>query len=105
MSKIINIRLDEELLANVDEISSWDESERSETIRRLLRKAINLRKLDYAVKLYQENKASIGKAAEIANISIWELQDYIQQLGIQHKSDMNDLQEDIKTLEKILKRK
>ena len=101
LSKIINIRLDEELLANVDEISSWDESERSETIRKLLKKAINLRKLDYAVKLYQEEKASIGKAAEIANISLWELQDHLQHLGIQHKSDKNDLDDDVKILLKL----
>jgi len=42
-------------------------------VRRLLNKAIPEWKLDYALKLYQHKEISLGKAAELSSLSIWEM--------------------------------
>ena len=75
MTKNINIRLDDDIIKDLDLISQWEETYRTYIIRQLLRKSITIRKLEYAAKLYQEKKASIGKAVDIANVSLWEFQD------------------------------
>ncbi|OLS16814.1 MAG: hypothetical protein HeimC3_51340 [Candidatus Heimdallarchaeota archaeon LC_3] len=100
MAKNLNIRLDDDLLTDLDLISKWDEIDRTSVIRQLLRRAITLKKLDYGVRLYQEGKASIGKTAEIAGVSLWELHDHLRNLGIQHSSDEIDLQNDIEIIRK-----
>ncbi len=55
-----------------------------------------------AVELYRDGLISIGKAAEIAGISIWEMLEVIaiKKIPIQYYPE--DLKEDIETLKKVL---
>lgn len=56
-----------------------------------------------AVELYRDGLISIGKAAEIAGISTWEVLEIIaiKKIPIQYYPE--DLKEDIKTLKKVLR--
>lgn len=56
-----------------------------------------------AVELYRDGLISIGKAAEIAGISIWEMLEAlaIKKIPIQYYPE--DLKEDIETLKKVLR--
>ncbi len=56
-----------------------------------------------SVELYREGLISIGKASEIANVSIWEMQEILAQRKIPLNYYSEDLEADIKTLKKVLK--
>ncbi len=59
-------------------------------------------KLYFAIELYREGKVSLGKASEIAGVSQWEMVEVLASKGIPLQYDAEDLEEDIKTLEKLL---
>ncbi len=56
-----------------------------------------------AVELYRDGLISIGKAAEIAGVSIWEILETVALKKIPIQYYPEDLKEDIKTLKKVLR--
>ena len=59
-------------------------------------------RLYLAIELYRERKVSLGKAAEIAGVSKWEMMEILASKNIPIQYDVEDLEKDIKTLEEIL---
>ncbi len=59
-------------------------------------------RLYLAIELYREGKVSLGKAAEIAGVSKWEMMEILASKNIPIQYDVEDLGKDIKTLEEIL---
>ena len=59
-------------------------------------------RLYLAIELYRERKVSLGKAAEIAGVSKWEMMEILASKNIPIHYDVEDLEKDIKTLEEIL---
>ena len=56
-----------------------------------------------SIELYREGLVSIGKAAEIAKVSIWEMQEILAGKKVPLNYYSEDLEADIKTLKKVLK--
>ena len=69
--------------------------------RRLLKKNINDEKIGLAIKMYIDEKISLGKAAELAGISIWEMLDEFKKRNIALKYKISDAELE---LNKILKK-
>ena len=67
---------------------------RDEDIPRLVR-------LYLAIELYREGKVSLGKAAEIAGITKWEMMEILASKDVL-QYDVKDLEKDIKMLEEML---
>jgi len=59
-------------------------------------------RLYLAIELYREGVVSLGKAAEIAGLSRWEMMEVLASKGIPLNYDEDDLREDIETLEGLL---
>ena len=93
---IITARVPDELAKEVERIAQTESLDKSTTIKRLLIQAVQTWKIDYALKLYQDGKISIGKAAETAGISLWELLDTIVKRKIPLQISKEDLEEDLK---------
>lgn len=93
---IITTRVPEELAKEVERIAQAEALDKSTTIKRLLIKAVEAWKMDHALKLYQEGKISIGKAAETAGVSLWEILDNILKRKIPLQITREDLEEDLK---------
>jgi len=93
---IITTRVPEELAKEVERIAQAEALDKSTTVKRLLIKAVEAWKMDHALKLYQEGKISIGKAAEIASVSLWEILDNILKRKIPIQMSREDLKEDLK---------
>ena len=55
-----------------------------------------------SIELYREGVVSIGKAAEIAGISIWEMHDILAKQKIPLHYYPEDLESDIETLKKVM---
>lgn len=53
--------------------------------------------------LYREGLISIGKAAEIAEVSIWEMYDVLAKRKISLQYYPEDIANDVETLEKVMK--
>lgn len=75
--------------------------EQSSLIRRLLKMSINEEKIEIAVKMYIDEKISLGKAAELAGVSIWEMLDELKRRNIALKYKISDAELE---LNKILKK-
>jgi len=92
VSKVIATRVNEELLREIELVSKVEGLDKSSAIKKLLLEGLKKWKLDYAIKLYKEEKVSIWKAARIANISIWELIEIIKEKNITLNLDESDLE-------------
>lgn len=100
MATTISVRLDKSLLKDLSAIERNWQADRSEAIRRLLAKAINSWKVQYAVEKLREHKISVGKAAEECGISIWEMLDILKENTINWTGySKEDLERDLKVLE------
>ena len=56
---------------------------------------------ELAVRLYQKGLLSFGKARELAEMSKWEFHLLLGKEGIARHYDMEELEEDLKTLESL----
>lgn len=52
-----------------------------------------------ALELYREGLISLGKAAEIAGLSLWEMMELVARKGVPIRYSPEDLKSDLKTLE------
>ena len=68
--------------------------DKSTTVREL----IELGKIYFAILKYKDGKISIGKAAEIAGLSLSEMIDLAAKLGIESKLEVSDYLEGFKGL-------
>lgn len=93
---VITTRVPEDVAKDVERIAKAEALDKSTTIKRLLIHAVQTWKIDYALKLYQDGKISIGKAAETAGITVWELLDTIVKRKIPLQISKEDLEEDLK---------
>lgn len=58
-------------------------------------------KQDLALTLYQQEKVSLGKAAQIAGIDRWAFQALMKERGVFLNYDVDDLSHDVVTLKKL----
>lgn len=56
---------------------------------------------ELALHLYEERKLSFGKAKELAGMTTWEFQQFLGSRKIPLHYDLEDYQEDIKTLRRL----
>jgi len=96
MGKTITSRLPDDMIEEIENIAEIEKLDKSSVIRRLLNSAIPVWKLEYALKLYQNKKISIGKAAELSSISIWEFLGFLSKHKIPINYDLEDLESDLK---------
>jgi len=58
-------------------------------------------KLEYTLKLYQNKEISLGKAAELSSLSIWEFLDQLSLKKIPLNYDLEELKSDLEKVKKI----
>lgn len=88
----MTVRLPEKDIKVVEELSSKEGTDKSTTIREL----IELGKIYFTVLKYRDGKISIGKAAEIAGLSLSEMIDVLIKLGIKSGLEVTDYLEGFK---------
>lgn len=98
MDNVITVRLPKEDLDTIKQISIKSKKDKSTTIREL----VELGKIYFAIMKYREGKVSIGKAAEIAGLSISEIVDLLSELGIKGTIELEDYLEGKKFAEEIM---
>ena len=56
---------------------------------------------ELALRLYEKELLSFGKARELAGMTRWAFHDYLGEEGISRRYDVEELEEDIKTLKEL----
>ncbi|QQS53123.1 MAG: UPF0175 family protein [Candidatus Competibacteraceae bacterium] len=56
---------------------------------------------ELALALYAQNRLSLGKARELAGLSLWEFRQWLGLRRIEAHYDADDLQDDIETLREL----
>jgi len=98
MANKITLILPNELKKEIDNLKKILNEEQSSLIRKLLWKSIKQEKIEYAVKLYIDEKVSLGKASEIAGISIWEMLDEMKKRNIPLKYKISEAELEIQEI-------
>ncbi len=80
----INIRIDLDLAAALDRVAREESLDRATAIRRLLERSVKTWELEHAVLGIQRGDVSLGRGAEEAGLSTWDLVDAVRVAGVAH---------------------
>lgn len=58
-------------------------------------------KLELAISLYAQRRLSLGKARELAGLSLWEFRQILASRRIPPHYDVEDLEQDVETLRRL----
>jgi len=98
MNKSIGIRLPKEILEKIEEISKDEMEDRSTVIRKLVMEGyLNFIKKK-ASEDYIKGKLTFSKAAKLAGLTLWEMEEYLINNGFTSKYSIEDLEREIKLL-------
>ncbi len=102
MSELISIRLSDDLDRKLKKLAEQEGEDRSTLIRELIAKGLEEKAIEDAILAYKKGKATMGKAASLAGISLWKMIEIFKERKIELNYSEEQLEED---LEPLLKRK
>jgi len=82
MSSVLSVKLEKEKMKIIEEIASEEKTDRSAAARKLLDIGIKQWKIDKAVQLVVSGKVSVWRASELADISLREMLDVLNERTI-----------------------
>ena len=100
-SEFVGVRLGPEEIKTIEERAKESSVDKSTALRQLLKMGIRQFNLERGIELYAHGKVSIGKAAEIAQVSIWEMMDLLMERKIPAGPDKEDFRKGMENLMKI----
>jgi TDG/mug DNA glycosylase family protein len=89
----VNIRLEADVVAALERVAREENIDRSTTIQRLLKASLEQWQTTRALLAYQRGEMSLGRAAEEAGLTQWELIDEAKRSGIAYPLDAEDVRE------------
>ena len=98
MTEVISTRISDNLAKDLEEIEREEMTDRATVIRKLLKRAIELWKKERSLRLYQEGKITLWRAARLAGVTLREMMEQAAEKGIQFKYSAKDLEEDIEAV-------
>ncbi len=94
MTELITTRIPEKTVKDIDYFTKNEHTDRSTFLRQILVKGIEEKKIEYALKKYVDGEITIGKAAEIADITLRKMLKIISEKKIDFQYSMDDLRSD-----------
>ncbi len=98
MEESISVRISKKDLKEIKFLSDEERKKRSDVLRDVINEGIMKRKLDLALRRFQNNEATASKAASIAGIPLTLFLDVLSQRKIEFHYDLEELREDFKDL-------
>ncbi len=92
MTKQMNLRLDEELIKEFEELAEQENLARSALVRKILIEGLHQERLNFALQKYLRKEISIERAAEIARVSMHDIILKMSQLGIPSNLTIEDFE-------------
>jgi len=97
--KTITTRLDEKDIHDLDWLADEFGFSRSEILRKIIKVGLQEELLNLALDLYQQQKITLWRAAEIAKKSLSAMMDEARKRRILHQYSIEDFKQDLQTLE------
>jgi predicted transcriptional regulator len=91
----VSVRLDEEAKAELDEVATLLEQDRSTTMRQALREGIETMRTRHAIERYQSDDVSVNQAARLAGVSIADWLEIAHERGLTTQLTETDLTFDV----------
>lgn len=91
----VSVRLDGETLKEIEFLMKEYKTDKSEVIRRLLDRGLKQAKLEVVLDLLRRRRISIGRAAELAGVTIYEMIELCRKNKIHLGYTEEDLRRDI----------
>lgn len=95
MSRTLTTRISERLEKEIEEMGKDERIGKSAEARRLLERAVRERKIEKALRKYEEGGISLGRAAEEADLSLRELLAEMKKRDVHFRYSRESLKEDI----------
>lgn len=92
----VSLTLPIEILEKSDKIAKERKEDRSTIMRELLSRGLTEYLEKSAVSLYSDGTVSLGRASEIAGVSLWKFIDILKENKIPIKYDIDDIRKDTK---------
>lgn len=91
----VTARLSRKTLKEIERLAEKEKVDRSELIRRLLDAALQEKRVDEALRAYQDGKVTMWKAAEMAGLSLRAVMELTKEKKIPVPYTAEDLERDI----------
>lgn len=82
MSKAVTTRLNEKEIKKIEKVAEKEHLDRSSLLRKLILKSLKEYEMEESSTLYQRGLVSLAEAATMADVSLWEMMEYVQQKNI-----------------------
>lgn len=87
----VDMRLEQDLIDDLDDVAQAESLDRAELARRLLRDGLRRERMELGLKRYRMGEVSLGRAAEVARVSLYELIDRVHEEAIPYELDEREL--------------
>jgi len=98
MAQTVSVRLSEESLREVDRLAERLKTDRSEALRRFIERGLREARIDDAIDRLRKGRISVGRAAEMAGITLYEMLDLVRRQHIPSGYGPEDLERDLRDL-------
>jgi len=92
MTKQMNLRLEEDLIKEFEELAEQENLDRSALVKKILIEGLQQERLNFALQKYMLKEISIERASEIARISLHEIILKMSQLGMTSNLTLDDFE-------------
>ena len=82
MSKTISTRIDDETAEKLEKIAEKENIDRSALVRKFILQKLKEYEIEQMTELYQKGIVSLQEAASQANVSLYEIMEYVQKENI-----------------------
>lgn len=97
MTKTMSIRMDRENFEFLSALTKEERTDLSKTVRDLVTRG----RILLAVEKYREGEASLGKAAELAGLSIGQMMAVLADFGVESRIEKEDYLQGLRNIAKI----
>ena len=91
--EVLTTRIPDDLLKAIQEIEKDERAERAEVVRRLLDRAVHEWRTSKALRMIQEGRWTIRRAASFAGLRYHEMLDKMAEMGIDSGPTLKELRE------------
>jgi len=96
--KHVTARISEDLYEAIEELRAEERLDRSTAVAQLLERGVEDWRIDTAIRRYRNGDVSLGRAAEIASVSLWRFLDILEDRRVEVNYTEADLGTDLAAL-------
>ncbi len=101
MGEAVTAYVDNNTFNGIEMLSKEFHTDRTEVVKELIREGLKLKLKTRALELYANRKVTLQKAAEMMDVSIWEMLDVLRREDIHLDYGLEELEEDLEPILKL----